>query len=170
MSRCSSAYTFLLIFLLILGAGHAHAESKVVVVPLVAGGGPVGVEFASVNGTFTLSNTDSIIETVTLSTVREGYVIVTAQAEVNFEGSGNDLVRCSITTGTTIEFQALLRVDDKGDTCTADDCSFSSVALTRGFEKPVGNTTYRLVCDVFATGAAKMRDPSMTAIFTESRL
>ena len=118
--------------------------------------------FASVDSENSVTSPETV-ETVVINAPSSGKVIVNASGYARFSTSGSDGGRCSITTGTTIDFAHLMIFDDDG----GSGMTFMPFAGTRGFNVGSGNTTFRLVCDRFQ-GGISIGDPNMTAIFTKN--
>ncbi len=121
-----------------------------------------GSDFAS-GANVSLTSSNKTVETVIITAPISGRVIVNASGYFNFTTSGADTGRCSITTGTTVDFAHLIIGEDDGGSVM----SFMPFAGTRGFSVGAGSTTFRLVCNRYA-GGISIGDPHMTAIFTST--
>lgn len=106
-----------------------------------------------------LTPADQVVRSVSLMPPANGTVIVSSSAYLDSAAAGS--FRCSITTGTSIDFTALQLVrPETGDAY--------SVAGTRGFAATKGTLfTVNLVCDEFS-GEATVGDSHLTAIFAPS--
>jgi hypothetical protein len=104
---------------------------------------------------------DEVVRSVTLTAPVAGTVIVNSTATVA-EETGSDAVRCSITTGTTIDF-AFNQAWESG----GFDGDFAQLAGTRGFDVTAGQIlTVNLVCDHNGASASSLIfDSALTAIF-----
>jgi hypothetical protein len=109
-----------------------------------------------------LTSTDTALRSVSLNAPSAGVVIVNASGDVWFRSSGYDLIRCSITTGTNIDFNYLTLSGDFDSPRT--DYDYAAFALTRGFNVSAGSSTYRLVCDLWS-GAVYIEDTNINALF-----
>ena len=104
--------------------------------------------------------TDEVVRSVTLQVPTDGVVIVNSTASP-VEPTAGDIVRCSITTGTTTDDAFVQRWESAG---AAGD--ISQMAGTRGFDVTAGEFTANLVCDHSGTsGSSFIDDSAMTAIF-----
>ncbi|MFH1437006.1 MAG: hypothetical protein ABIJ56_14955 [Pseudomonadota bacterium] len=124
-----------------------------------------GMDFSNADHTTSLTSTAAVIRTITLAAPSAGYAVVNASGYWNFAGSGNDAGRCSITTGTVIDFAQMIAGNDGGFSGTE---LYMQFAATRGYSVSAGNTTFNLVCDEF-TGNVVVGDTSLTAIFVPNR-
>ncbi len=100
------------------------------------------------------------IRTVEMTAPADGTIVVTASASAALDTSG---VRCSITTdnGAGVDPTHQLDVDHANGPMNA------SIALTRGFEVSAATSiAASLLCENPGTGDVRIRDSSMTAIFT----
>jgi len=107
--------------------------------------------------------TDEVVRSVSLTAPVAGTVIVNSTANA-FESTVGDDVRCSITTGTTIDF-AFNQIWRSAGSASAG--SVAQLAGTRGFDVTAGQTlTVNLVCDHAGTsGSSTISDSALTAIF-----
>jgi hypothetical protein len=120
--------------------------------------------FVDGDQSLTLSTTDTVVRSVTLTAPTSGRIVVNASAELRAANAATiDLGRCSITTGTVLDFAALHRLGEEFGTPTTTTLHFSFSA-TRGFNVPAGAFTANLVCDAF-TGTVELRDSSISAMF-----
>lgn len=108
-----------------------------------------------------VTTTEEVMRSVSLTAPAAGTVIVnsTATGEQDVAGDG---VRCSITTGTTIDF-AFLQVWQT----PANGFAMSQLSGTRGFDVTAGQTlTVNLVCQhVGSDSSTFIGDSALTAIF-----
>ena len=109
-----------------------------------------------------LTSTDTELRSVSLDAPSAGVVIVNASGDAWFRGSDYDLIRCSITTGSNLDFNYMTLSGDFGSTRTTFD--YAAFALTRGFNVSAGSDTYRLVCDLYS-GSAYIEDTNINALF-----
>ena len=118
--------------------------------------------FAGGNQSVALSSTDLTVRSVSLMPPANGTIIVTSQAYLFENNSGDGTGRCSITTGTAVDGSALqIGQMDAG-------ASFETIAGTRGYNVTAGVLfTANLVCDETG-GEVVLLDSSMTAIFAPS--
>jgi hypothetical protein len=106
-----------------------------------------------------LTTTDTVVASVTVDTPTSGYVILNSGGMV---WNGTATVRCSITTGSTVDLSNPIVTDTDG--------SREVIAGTRGFTINYGlllqppERTYNLVCDT-AGGTATYVWPQLNAIF-----
>ncbi len=112
------------------------------------------------NVTLTL-NVPINVRQVTLTVPAAGRVIVSASATVTAVSAGNDLVQCSLTTGTTVDPSAKIVV---GETAGLSGSVIFPLAVTRGFAVNPGFLVVRLVCTETA-GAIVVQDTAMTAMY-----
>jgi hypothetical protein len=102
-----------------------------------------------------------VVRSVSLMPPKAGTVVVSYGADILTSGTTTTILRCSLTTGNTLDFSALqlITVPDSG---TFD---YDTIAGTRGFPVTQGNLlTVNLVCDLFQ-GAADMEDSALSATF-----
>ena len=123
--------------------------------------------FASGDQSLELTGTDAVVRSVTMNIPAAGRVIATASGYFDFLDSSAVIERgrCSITTGTTVDFTHLIIQSDFGTTTVGG--VFSTFSGTRGFDVPAGSVTVNLVCDEFA-GNVQVGDTSLTALFIGS--
>jgi len=107
-----------------------------------------------------VTTTDEVVRSVSLTAPVAGTVIVNSTTRAA-EGTGGDVVRCSITSGTTLDFAFLQQWASPGAPGFQ-----SQLAGTRGFDVTAGQTlTVNLVCDHMGTGSSDISDSALTAIF-----
>jgi hypothetical protein len=104
-----------------------------------------------------VTDIDEVVRSVSLTAPAAGTVIVNSTATAHAATAG-DFVRCSITTGTTLDFgflQLWVSPGFPGEN--------AQLAGTRGFDVTAGQTlTVNLVCD---GDSSNILDSAMTAIF-----
>jgi hypothetical protein len=123
-----------------------------------------GMDWASGEQSVALTSTDTTVRAITVTAPTSGYVVVNASGYFDFTNmAGLDGARCSITTGTTIDFSHLIIAQDNSTAI-----QWLPFGATRGFSVSSGSTVYRLVCDEFA-GNVNVEDTSMTGIFVPTR-
>jgi len=122
---------------------------------------PIAV-FSGGDQRVSLTGTDTVVRSVSLSAPSAGVVIVTASGYAWFQGTGHDSLRCSITTGTSLDFSYLIHTNDHGSTLTINDPA--QFASTRGYNVSAGSHTYRLVCDA-PLGTLAVDDTNINALF-----
>jgi hypothetical protein len=109
------------------------------------------------------SSADVVVGSVTVDTPTSGYAVINAAAYIFNDGGVATRVRCSITSGTSIDSSALQIID-------LPIGNFDEVAATRGFEIDkalIGSpatSTYNYVCDA-VVGQYDTKDLHLTAIF-----
>lgn len=123
------------------------------------------VAFAGGDQSLALSDVDTTVRFVTLVAPTTGYVIVTASGYARFQGTDNDGIRCSITTGTVVDYSYLIIASDGYVTQTTE--IYQAFASTRGYYvSSSGTYTFRLVCNKFPiSGVVAVADTSINAIF-----
>ena len=120
--------------------------------------------FADGDQQITLTATDTVVRSVTLTAPTAGRIIVNADAAIHATSTvALDTGRCSITTGTALDFDALRVLGEETGTPVGTQLHFS-FSGTRGFNVPAGSFTVNLVCDAFQ-GSVLLRDSSITAMF-----
>jgi len=82
-----------------------------------------------------------------------------SSAYLEFTSAADDFARCSITTGTSLDFSHASTASD-----SATSNNRAPYAATRAFTVPADGFTVNLVCDMFS-GTATLADSSLTAIF-----
>ena len=105
---------------------------------------------------------EEVVRSVSIVPPANGKVVVSSSAYMRNTNAGATTLRCSITTGTALDFDALQfkQFADAGGT--------DVIAATRGFDVTKGNLlTVNLVCDQFL-GAGSVEDTALTAIFAPS--
>jgi hypothetical protein len=110
----------------------------------------------------TVTPTDQVVVAVSVTAPVAGQVTVNSTTAA-VEPSAGDDVRCSITTGTSIDFDYRQIWESAGNPGI-----FAQLAGTRTFDIAAGATgTYNLVCDHNgATGSSDVFNLVLTAIFT----
>jgi len=125
-----------------------------------------GMDWTSGDQSFTLSTSPSVVRSVTLTVPTSGYALVNASGYFWWTSTGYDRARCSITTGTTIDFTHLIYASDHGDTLIGN--SGTPFAATRGYSVNAGSYIFNLVCDL-TVGSGEVNDSSLTAVFFPTR-
>ncbi len=123
-----------------------------------------GADFADGDQFLDLTGTDVTARAIAITAPTSGYVIVNASGYFDFNENlttDRDFGRCSITTGTNIDFDALI---PGAEASLTTEVALMPFAATRGFTVGAGTTTFRLVCDQF-DGDVAVSDTSITAIF-----
>ena len=111
------------------------------------------------NQTLALTSADQVVRSVSLMPPANGTVIVSGSG--GLEGVANGDSRCSLVTGTSIDFASL-------QVASIDATKWAPLSITRGFTVTKGNLlTVNLVCNEFS-GNSIFYDSSMTAIFAPS--
>lgn len=119
-----------------------------------------GVKYSGLDNYVTLGATGAVIHSITVTAPASGHVIV--QASGYFDGFGGaGVARCSVTTGTTVDYAALI-LGEVSDNAGAN--TYVPFASTRGFSVAAGPNVFNLVCEAF-TGAPTIADTQLTAIF-----
>jgi hypothetical protein len=121
-----------------------------------------GVEEASGNQSFTLTTTDAVVRTISVTAPTAGYVLVNASGYWDASSAGF-VPRCSITTGAAVDFSYLMI-----GSLDSSTTNYMPFAGTRGFTVTAGTTTFNLVCNTFA-GTGTVGDSSLNGIFTPTR-
>jgi hypothetical protein len=122
---------------------------------------PPRAAFADGDQSVTLTFADVVVRTVSMTAPAAGRVIVNASGYFVFDFTTFDSARCSITTGTTIEFTGFIPAAE----ATEMGMAILPFAGTRGFAVPAGAHTFNLVCNLFS-GTARVENTSLTATFT----
>lgn len=119
--------------------------------------------FQSGNQDIELSNVPTVVRSVTLTAPATGRVLVQASGYVYFRDTSSafEVARCSITTGTTVDGNRLIYMNDGGAT---GDFASDAFGAVRGYNVVAGPFTVNLVCDEYL-GNAFVADTSMTALF-----
>ena len=109
-----------------------------------------------------LGTADEVVQSVSIMPPANGKVIVSSSAYTWTTAAVSDvIVRCSITTGNTVDTSAMQYANMPG----AEFGESEVLAGTRGFDVTKGNLlTVNLVCDAFQ-GSAAVNNSSLTAIF-----
>ena len=122
-----------------------------------------GVDYVGGDQHLLLTTTDVVARTNVVTAPTAGYVIVTASGYWDYDTGTSAVPRCSITTGTTVDYSALII----GEVSSTVD--YLPFAGTRTFYVSGGASyTYRLVCDM-ASGTAYVDDTQMNSIFVPTR-
>lgn len=140
-----------------LGALHIAPES------LSSGNmfNEAGGDYASGDQIQALTFNDLVVRSVTIDAPSDGMAIVMASGYVSFtDPFSSDGLRCSITTGSTVDLTHLIYVTE----ARADDSNNLPFSATRGFAAVDGANTFNLVCDEYS-GQVEVRDTSLTVIF-----
>jgi hypothetical protein len=118
--------------------------------------------YAGGDQTVTLSTTDAVVRSVSITAPVDGKVIVNSSGYM-WLASGTDVIaRCSLTTGTILDPAAFQYVNMQGEVSPESDV----ISGTRGFNVTAGQVlTVNLVCDEFS-GQAFVSDTWIAAIFT----
>lgn len=118
--------------------------------------------FASGDQLVALTATDEVVRSVSITAPSAGRVLVNASGYFRLTtAAAVDIVRCSITTGTSLDGAHLVIVNE----ATGADLFLQPFAATRGFDVTAGSvTSFNLVCDE-VTGTVEVADTSITALF-----
>ena len=116
--------------------------------------------FSSGDQAVTLTSTDSIVRSVTITAPVGGKVLVNASGYVWASAAAAFIARCSITTGATVESSHFIYINNTSAVVAASD----AFGAARGFNVSAGAFTVNLVCDVFS-GNAIVSDTGLTALF-----
>jgi len=121
-----------------------------------------GGDFASGDLYEEVTDTDEIVKFVSITVPPGGgKVIVNASGCFHHRNSVTiDDGRCSITTGSALDYSHLIIADENG----VNTKNYTPFAATRGYDVSEGTTTFNLVCDRIS-GTIYIVDASMTAIF-----
>jgi len=119
-----------------------------------------GGDFAGGDQVVNLTGTDTTVRDVAITAPSSGRVIVIASGYFYFHSTSVDGGRCSITTGTAVDFSNLIIAGER----TGDSTYYVPFVGTRGFSVGAGTTTFRLVCDSYS-GTVSVEDTQMTAMF-----
>lgn len=109
---------------------------------------------------FTLTTSESIVRSITISAPAPGFVIVNASGYAITSTAAAAVVRCEITPGTTKTGEHLIYMSIP----SAAPYTSDAFGATRGFPVDAGDFTVNLVCDKY-TGDVAIEDSHMTAIF-----
>jgi hypothetical protein len=121
-----------------------------------------GADFSSGNDILlALDAVDQVVQSVTISAPTAGHVVVTASGNFDLNLNGLDDARCSITTGTAVEFPTVVVRE-------SSNLDFVPFSATRGFDVSAGGNTFNLVC-VENAGIVNVGNTSLTAIFVPAR-
>lgn len=108
--------------------------------------------------------TAAVVRSVSLVAPANGTVVVSSSAYIQAQAAGSAIARCSLTTGTTLDF-AFLQYSNMPDAASSES---EVISGTRAFAATKGNlVTVNLVCDEFA-GTVAVGDSALTAIFAPS--
>jgi hypothetical protein len=140
----------------------ASLESRIATIE--AGSGESRAAHSAGSQNVTLTNTDVVVRSVTLTPTADGKVIATAAANVVRATLSGFNARCSITMGSTVDLAAAHYVSFPGVGATISD--IQSLVGTRGFDV-VKNVpvTVRLVCDTSPSTGGGIIFSSLTAVF-----
>lgn len=124
---------------------------------------PVGVDYIGGNQTISLTNTDMIVRTLSVTLPTDGFCVINASGTYGLSPSST--VNCSITTGTTADNDYEI-YSSRGSSATSN--SWEAWGATRGFSQTAGTTDYNLVC-VEVTGSVRVDDTNLTAMCSTTR-
>jgi len=128
---------------------------------LAATAKPSGGNYSGGDQDALLTSTAQTVRSVTVTAPADGLVVVNASGYVAASTTAvATIVRCSLTTGTGLDFNNLIFIKIDASVLEESD----AFAATRGFPVSAGATTFNLVCDEFA-GNAGLYDSQMTAIY-----
>ena len=136
----------------------------------VANGSLTSVDLAdapratSVEGTQNLTLTVGLepnVRQIPLTAPAAGRIIVNASATVTGSAAGNDLVDCSLATGTTVETTFRTSI---GESAALPASLLFPLGMTRGFVVNPGPFTARLVCRSVG-GVVSVLNTAMTAAY-----
>jgi len=120
-----------------------------------------GGDFAASSDNEVSVTTPQVVKSVAITAPSSGKVIVNASGYFRFASASTaDGGRCSITTGSAIDYTHLVIANEIG----VNTLTWNPFAATRGYNVSTGTTTFNLVCDRFS-GSISIGDPTMTAIF-----
>jgi hypothetical protein len=108
----------------------------------------------------------SVVRTIEIDTPTSGTMVVNYSASV-YEDTQGDLVRCSLTTGTSVNTD----YDQVFESSGVAGGRYGALAGTIGFNvASSGHVSVNLVCQHFGTpdGTTEVMDSTMTATFTPS--
>ena len=160
----SHAYLSVLLAIIIVffSIAKTHADNRVVVIPL---GGETGqnsfADFDEVNLLATITVSDAVISSVTLTAPTAGVVIANSSL-IAVESTAGGSVRCSLSLNTTTDLDYLQQWISAGSPSTR-----SSLSGTRGINVSMGQTlTVYLVCHHTGSSASsEVRNATLTAAF-----
>ena len=117
--------------------------------------------FAGGSQRLPLTPAATVVRSINITAPTAGTLIVNASGYFAFpDRSTLDLARCSLTTGTAVDFSHLTAFGEN----TADAMSYVPFGATRGFSVPAGTHTINLVCEE-VYGDTAVGDSELTAIF-----
>ena len=125
---------------------------------------PAGVEYAGGDQRVTLAPTDATVRSISVTVPTPRYCTINASGY--FYLFANRYARCSITTGTAIEFSFLALGSNYNDSSQSNYVPFSA---TRTYYQNTGTVTYRLVCDGSSTTGNYVDDTNMAAVCIPNR-
>jgi hypothetical protein len=110
-----------------------------------------------------LSSSDVVVRSVGFTVTTPGRILAQASGYFSFNSTAavHETGRCSITTGTTVDFTAAILGSDGGTTLPGATDAFSAVRL---FTVTPGPFTARLVCDQ-TTGSVAVNDANLVLLF-----
>ncbi len=110
-----------------------------------------------------LSATDTTLRSVGFTVLTPGRIMAQASGYFSFNSTAavHETGRCSITTGTAVDFSAAILGSDGGTTLTGATDAFSAVRL---FTVNPGPFTARLVCNQTA-GSVRVHDANLVLLF-----
>ncbi len=120
-----------------------------------------GIRFSNNTLETAATSTDTVMQALTITAPTAGFLVVNTSGYFSLGATGG--ARCSITTGTTVDFNFLIIAG--GGTGQ----SYMAFAGTRGFAVSAGANTFNLVCNSFA-GTPSVGRPVLTAIFSPTQL
>jgi len=121
-----------------------------------------GADLEGGDQSVSLTATDVIVRTITITAPTSGRIIVNASGYFNYGDLPSpipDVGRCSITPGAALDFAYLIIAEDRNNATR-----FGPFGATRGFVVGSGARTFNLVCDEFS-GNVAVDDTFLTAIF-----
>ena len=108
-----------------------------------------------------LTPTAAVVRSINITAPTAGTLIVSASGYFAFPDTSTlDAARCSITTGTAVDFSHLIVFAEN----TANGMSHVPFGATRGFSVPAGTHTINLVCEE-AFGDTAIGGTEVTAMF-----
>lgn len=121
-------------------------------------GDRVRAGFAAGDQDLPVPTTGVVVRSLVLSAPAPGKVVVTASGTFGALSGSPEIVRCSLTTGETLDASHEMTYAEVSS--AHDDIPF---ALTRGFDVAAGNFTVNLYCAQETSYTVHVRDSSMTA-------
>ncbi|MDW7773245.1 MAG: hypothetical protein SCH71_10185 [Desulfobulbaceae bacterium] len=125
---------------------------------------PAGIEFVGGDQQVNLSPTDTSVRAISVSVPGGRYCTINASGY--FYLSADNYARCSITTGTAVEFSYLALGSNYSN---STDINYVPFSATRTYYQAAGTTTYRLVCDSLSATTARVDDVNMAAVCIPNR-